>query len=146
MVLPAYNAERTLEATVRELPEIVDDRILVDDHSSDAGTRDALAEIARDYRVGLHNLAKPSGNIGELKGHLCSVASGQILLELDHDDVLTPDALAWTAEAFRRHPECGVAYTNWQPDSGSPTRRPCSSSGSARSRLLRCEKMLRASG
>ncbi len=35
MVLPAYNAEKTLEATVRELPETVDERILVDDHSSD---------------------------------------------------------------------------------------------------------------
>jgi glycosyltransferase involved in cell wall biosynthesis len=36
VVLPAYNAEKTLEVTVRELPEIVDARILVDDHSSDA--------------------------------------------------------------------------------------------------------------
>jgi len=35
VVLPAYNAEKTLEATVRELPEIVDIKILVDDHSSD---------------------------------------------------------------------------------------------------------------
>src|SRR5207248_3706537 len=35
VVLPAYNAERTLEATVAELPELVDIRILVDDHSSD---------------------------------------------------------------------------------------------------------------
>jgi len=35
VVLPAYNAEKTLEATVRELPETVDIRILVDDHSSD---------------------------------------------------------------------------------------------------------------
>jgi glycosyltransferase involved in cell wall biosynthesis len=35
VVLPAYNAEKTLEATVRELPELVDTRILVDDHSSD---------------------------------------------------------------------------------------------------------------
>jgi glycosyltransferase involved in cell wall biosynthesis len=46
VVLPAYNAERTLEASVRELPEIVDERILVDDHSSDA-----TAEVAR--RLGL---------------------------------------------------------------------------------------------
>ena len=46
VVLPAYNAEKTLEATVRELSEIVDDRILVDDHSSDA-----TAEMAR--RLGL---------------------------------------------------------------------------------------------
>lgn len=36
IVLPAYNAEKTLEATVRELPELVDTCILVDDHSKDA--------------------------------------------------------------------------------------------------------------
>ena len=35
VVMPAYNAERTLRATVAELPEIVDIRILVDDHSHD---------------------------------------------------------------------------------------------------------------
>ena len=35
VVLPAYNAEKTLEATVRELPDLVDERILVDDHSGD---------------------------------------------------------------------------------------------------------------
>src|SRR6201987_5147836 len=36
VVLPAYNAEKTLEATVREIPELVDACILVDDHSKDA--------------------------------------------------------------------------------------------------------------
>ena len=35
VVLPAYNAARTLQATVDELPSIVDLRILVDDDSSD---------------------------------------------------------------------------------------------------------------
>src|SRR6476660_5798171 len=35
VVLPAYKAEKTLAATVAELPEQVDIRILVDDHSSD---------------------------------------------------------------------------------------------------------------
>jgi glycosyltransferase involved in cell wall biosynthesis len=34
-VLPAYNAAHTLQATVDELPAIVDHRILVDDGSSD---------------------------------------------------------------------------------------------------------------
>ncbi len=42
VVLPAYNAEKTLEATVRELPDLVDIRILVDDHSSDR-----TVEVAR---------------------------------------------------------------------------------------------------
>jgi glycosyltransferase involved in cell wall biosynthesis len=35
VVFPAYNAEKTLAATVQELPGLVDIRILVDDHSSD---------------------------------------------------------------------------------------------------------------
>ena len=35
VVMPAYNAERTVEKTVRELPEVVDIKILVDDSSSD---------------------------------------------------------------------------------------------------------------
>jgi glycosyltransferase involved in cell wall biosynthesis len=39
VVLPAYNAEKTLEQTVRELPELVDTCILVDDHSSDQTTQ-----------------------------------------------------------------------------------------------------------
>lgn len=34
-VLPAYNAAKTLKATVRDIPDVVDEIILVDDHSSD---------------------------------------------------------------------------------------------------------------
>ncbi len=43
VVLPAYNAEKTLRATVEELPEIVDSRILVDDYSADR-----TVEVARE--------------------------------------------------------------------------------------------------
>ena len=35
VVLPAYNAAKTLERTVSELPDAVDIKILVDDHSTD---------------------------------------------------------------------------------------------------------------
>src|ERR1035437_5025632 len=48
VVLPAYNAEKTLEATVRDLPDLVDIRILVDDHSSDR-----TLEVA--HRLGLQS-------------------------------------------------------------------------------------------
>jgi glycosyltransferase involved in cell wall biosynthesis len=43
VVMPAYNAEKTLRATVQELPEIVDIRILVDDSS-----RDRTVEVAHE--------------------------------------------------------------------------------------------------
>ncbi len=39
VVMPAYNAAKTLVATVAEVPEIVDIRILVDDHSNDETVR-----------------------------------------------------------------------------------------------------------
>jgi glycosyltransferase involved in cell wall biosynthesis len=39
VVMPAYNAERTLAKTVREIPDIVDVKILVDDHSTDETVR-----------------------------------------------------------------------------------------------------------
>jgi glycosyltransferase involved in cell wall biosynthesis len=51
--MPAYNAEKTLERTYRDLPmEWVDDVILVDDAS-----RDATVEVAR--RLGIHTLVHP---------------------------------------------------------------------------------------
>ncbi len=50
VVLPAYNARRTLERTVAEIPrEIVDDVILTDDASSD-GTADLASDL------GLHTI------------------------------------------------------------------------------------------
>lgn len=50
VVLPAYNAEKTLEATVHELPDLVDIRILVDDHSSDR-TVDIAQRLGLQYYV-----------------------------------------------------------------------------------------------
>ncbi len=44
VVMPAYNAEKTLEQTYREIPrDIVDEVILTDDHSQD----DTVAEARR---------------------------------------------------------------------------------------------------
>jgi glycosyltransferase involved in cell wall biosynthesis len=39
VVMPAYNAEKTLEKTARELPDVVDIKILVDDSSNDNTAR-----------------------------------------------------------------------------------------------------------
>jgi len=47
VVMPAYNAEKTIEATVGEIPDLVDTKILVDDSSSDQ-------TVALAQRLGLH--------------------------------------------------------------------------------------------
>jgi glycosyltransferase involved in cell wall biosynthesis len=58
VVLPAYNAERTLERTYREIPfEIVDDVVLVDDHSSDQ-----TSDMAR--QLGIRHVIRHEANKG----------------------------------------------------------------------------------
>ena len=56
VVMPAYNAERTLERTVTEIPAAVDHIIVVDDHSNDN-------TVALARRLGLHTLVHPK-NLG----------------------------------------------------------------------------------
>ncbi len=46
VVMPAYNAEKTLEMTVRELSDVVDIKILVDDSS-----KDDTAKVSRELGI-----------------------------------------------------------------------------------------------
>jgi SAM-dependent methyltransferase len=50
-------------------------------------------------------------SIGALKGECCRLALGEILVELDHDDELTPDCLAVLAETFAAG-DVDFAYSN----------------------------------
>jgi SAM-dependent methyltransferase len=51
------------------------------------------------------------GWVGPLKAKCCEQATGDILLELDHDDLLTPDAIGEVKLAFA-DPEVGFVYSN----------------------------------
>ena len=58
VVMPAYNAEKTLEQTYREIPlDIVDEVILVDDHS-----RDNTTDLA--HSLGIHHVIRHDYNRG----------------------------------------------------------------------------------
>lgn len=58
VVLPAYNAAKTLEMTYREIPfDIVDDVVLVDDHS-----RDDTSAVARE--LGIKHVVRHDRNRG----------------------------------------------------------------------------------
>jgi glycosyltransferase involved in cell wall biosynthesis len=87
--------------------------VLYDDSPDDDDTIDLLSSLrASDPRVQLFFSDIPSGRIGEVKRRLCGLARGSILVELDHDDELTPNCLADIVEAFRTFPEAGFAYTD----------------------------------
>jgi SAM-dependent methyltransferase len=54
---------------------------------------------------------KPTDWIGLLKNEACSHATGDIILELDHDDLLMPTAIEKVKQAFE-DPEVGFVYSN----------------------------------
>lgn len=65
----------------------------------------------QDDRIKPHILWKSEQWVGPLKAFACSKAAGDIILELDHDDLLTPDALEEVEKAFA-DPDVGFAYSN----------------------------------
>lgn len=84
IVLPAYNAEKTLEKTFNEIPfDIVDDLILVDDCSSDNTFN--VAE-----RLGIKNIIKHKENIG-YGGNQKSCYNKALELNADIVIMLHPD-------------------------------------------------------
>lgn len=75
---------------------------------------DVPSLIADDPRVSVYSTHDDEGDynsIGRLKNFACSKAFGEILVELDADDILVPDALAALAIAFS-YSDVVMAYSN----------------------------------
>jgi len=86
--------------------------VCVDDFSTD-GTWERLQELAKqDHRVRPFRSGKPIRKIGGVKDLATRMSDGDILVELDHDDMLTDFALAEIVKVFKEHPEVGFVYTN----------------------------------
>lgn len=49
--------------------------------------------------------------VGALKRICCEYASGEYLLELDHDDILVSDCLEKVVKAFEENQDCGFVYS-----------------------------------
>jgi glycosyltransferase involved in cell wall biosynthesis len=86
------------------------------DDSTQPGAADVIWGFCSDerYKIELFTPHVPSrGNIGLSKRNCFSLAKGDILVELDADDELTPDALATINTAFQHHPDIGFVYSDW---------------------------------
>jgi glycosyltransferase involved in cell wall biosynthesis len=87
--------------------------VIFDDSPDGGRTFEQMSALAfGDPRIVAYRADRPSGNIGEVKRRACGLARGRILVELDHDDELTPGALAAVVEAYRRFPDAGFFYTD----------------------------------
>jgi len=88
--------------------------VICDDSPDDGATFARLGELAaQDARISVHRADRPSGIIGAVKRRACGIARGELLVELDHDDELTPGALADVVAAFAAHPQAGFAYSDF---------------------------------
>ncbi len=65
---------------------------------------DERVRVARDRRA---------RGVGAAKRAACAMARGDILVELDHDDLLAPTCLERVAAAFDRHPEAVLVCSDW---------------------------------
>lgn len=104
--------------------------VIVDDSDDDGSTLSMLTDLAEsDHRVHVFKYHRHSGVIGEVKNWACHLCRGEFLVEMDHDDELTPNALRDIVEAFQYfdgrdedHPKADFVYTDFAevfPD-GSP--------------------------
>ncbi len=65
-----------------------------------------------DERVMLHTAPEGVTSVGALKKAACGLCTGDYLLELDHDDMLTPDCMTEILEAFDKHPYASLVYSD----------------------------------
>jgi glycosyltransferase involved in cell wall biosynthesis len=87
--------------------------VVVDD-SPDEETWNLLQEIAdKDYRVKLHKIYPlTGGNVGLAKNRAGMLCDGDWIIELDHDDSLTSNALDVCQSAIAKYPDAGFIYSN----------------------------------
>ncbi|WP_246159989.1 glycosyltransferase family 2 protein [Microbacterium rhizomatis] len=112
VVIPCYNYARYLpEAVASALDQIGADVevIVVDDASTDDSAAVA-ADLARsDGRVRVVANAENSGPVATFNRGLAA-ATGEFVVRLDADDVLTPGALQRAAAVMQRLPDVGLVY------------------------------------
>ena len=75
-------------------------------------TPDCIPEYIReDERVKIHVATEKNNFIGHIKNRAFKLGTGDILVEADHDDMLTPDCLQELVYAFQ-DTEVGFAYSD----------------------------------
>jgi GT2 family glycosyltransferase len=129
---PVQRLEEAVESVLAQAYENWE-LLLVDDGSTDADLLRMLPRLAaRDRRIVLASLAKNEG-ISAASNHGLSLARGEWVTFLDHDDVLERDALFHVVKLLQIHPDADLIYSdedklgeagfeaplfkpNWSPD------------------------------
>ncbi|MDZ4306951.1 glycosyltransferase family A protein [Allopontixanthobacter sp.] len=113
VIIPAYNAERTLDETLlsaRSQSHRGLEIIVVDDGSVDSTVEIAQRHAAEDPRVRV--LQQGNAGVAAARNMGIAAATGEYIAPLDADDLWHPRKIEWQLEVFAREgPEVGVVYT-----------------------------------
>lgn len=107
VLVPAYNAERTLAATLASVAaQTFDDLevVVVDD-----GSRDATARIAEQH--GARCVRQANAGVSVARNTAIAESRGDLLAFLDADDLWEPSKLAEQVAALEGRPDAGLVYT-----------------------------------
>ena len=106
VVIPAYNAAKTIEATVRSalsqtaLPRQV---IVVDDGSDDGTAEEMARRAAEDPRLRYIRRTGDRGGANVCRNLGVKNSTGEFIVFLDSDDLLAPDCLSRRVEIMQRN-------------------------------------------
>ncbi|MGG4215997.1 glycosyltransferase [Paenibacillus sp. FSL L8-0638] len=84
--------------------------VIVDDSGDADETYKEYLLPLEDHRVRRYRQDSRNGYIGAIKRFAAGLCTGEILVEVDHDDELTPDCLEKIVKAFQQNPDCGFVY------------------------------------
>jgi glycosyltransferase involved in cell wall biosynthesis len=84
--------------------------VILDDSGDDDKTYNECILPLKDHRIKKFRQEQRNGYIGTVKRAAAGLCTGEILVEVDHDDDLSVDCLEKIVEAFKNNPECGFAY------------------------------------
>lgn len=68
-------------------------------------------QIRQDPRVKIYELQEPNVNVGYLKNRAFNLGTGDVLVEMDHDDLLFPHCLERLNQAYQ-DPQIGFVYSD----------------------------------
>jgi O-antigen biosynthesis protein len=116
VIIPVYN---TPEVFLREAIESVISQIyphwelcIADDASTKAHVRPILEQYqARDHRIKV-TFREQNGHISHCSNSALELATGEFIALLDHDDLLSPDALYEVALLLNRQPTADMIYSD----------------------------------
>jgi len=116
VVMPVYNTplpmlDQAIASVVGQIYENWE-LCIADDGSSEPEIRELIEVRARQDRRIKFVFFEENRGISSATNSAASLATGDVLAFLDHDDELTSDALAEVALCYARHPEADLVYSD----------------------------------